>query len=104
MYRYCRRVVLAMTSFAILSTPLVFEPGTLQAGIASQNRPCWKAYREWKNKKRHKAFAVTAVGTGQTCGAVWGAGSKAIAEREAIKVCAKGKWGVGATCYIMESQ
>jgi len=41
---------------------------------------------------------------GQSCGYSWSAPSKEAAEREAIKECKKGKFGMRSTCYIMESK
>jgi hypothetical protein len=86
-------------------TPTLFLADA-EAGIASQNRACQKAYSEWKKRAGHKAFAITpSTGFGaQTCGAVWNASSKAIAEREALKQCGSGKLTPGSTCSIMESK
>ena len=73
--------------------------------IPSWNKPCVKAYRDWQKKPRHKAFALSSGGgQGQNCGYSWGAGSKEIAERDALAGCRKGKWGIKSTCYIVESE
>ena len=73
--------------------------------IPSWNKWCVKAYDDWKKKPRHKAFALSSGGMqGQNCGTAWAAGSKEIAEREALKRCRQGKWGIKSTCYIVESE
>jgi hypothetical protein len=73
--------------------------------IPSWNKSCEKAYQDWQKKSGHKAFAMTSAGPrGQNCGSSWGAPSKEAAERDAIKGCKQGKWGIKSTCYIMESK
>ena len=91
--------VLSVAIALVLATP------DTSAGIASQNKPCQRLYSDWKKKSGHKAFSVTpSTGVGmQACGAVWGASSKAVAEKEAIKACRRNKV-LTATCYIMESK
>ena len=73
--------------------------------IPSWNKPCVKAYQDWQKKSGHKAFAMTSTGPrGQNCGYSWDAATKEAAERDAIKGCKQGKWGINSTCYIMESK
>jgi hypothetical protein len=60
---------------------------------------------DWQKKSGHKAFAMTSAGpSGQNCGYSWDAATKEAAERDAIKGCKQGKWGINSTCYIMESK
>jgi hypothetical protein len=89
-----------------LASVVLLVPLTAQAlAIPSWNKPCVKAYQDWQKKSGHKAFAMTSSGPrGQNCGYSWGAATKDAAERDAIKGCKQGKWGINSTCYIMESK
>jgi hypothetical protein len=73
--------------------------------IPTWNKPCWKAYYTWQKKPGHKAFAISSSSSmvSQHCAAVWGASSKAVAEKEAMKQC-RSRWSDAATCRITESE
>jgi hypothetical protein len=91
---------------ALLASVLLLVSITAEvSAIPSWNKPCLKAYQDWQKKSGHKAFAMTSAGpSGQNCGYSWGGATKDAAEREAIKGCKQGKWGINSTCYIMESK
>jgi hypothetical protein len=91
---------------ALLTAAFVLASTATQAvAIPSWNKSCVKAYRDWQKRSGHKAFALTSDGPrGQNCGYSWNAPSKVAAERDAIKACKEGKWGIKSTCYIMESK
>ena len=94
-----------LLTISLTSAFLLFQLVTEASAIPSWNKPCEKAYGDWKKKPGHKAFALTSVTLhGQSCGYSWSAPSKEAAEREAIKECKKGKFGMRSTCYIMESK
>jgi hypothetical protein len=84
----------------------------LIAGMASEtvampphwHKPCMQAWKDYKKKPRHKAFAMSPVRTAMMvyCGTAWRAGSKAQAEKEAMRYCAsKSK---STVCYVTDSE
>ena len=90
---------------ALIAMPVILSSQAM-AGVSPYNKFCLKAYNDWKKKSGHKAFAISPSSSpmGQNCGYSWSAPSKRAAERDALKYCAKGKWGIGVTCYILESK
>lgn len=74
--------------------------------IGFWNKPCKKAYANWKKHSGHKAFVISGdayVQGGQACGWVFNAASKAAAEQSALAACKKNRHG-GSTCRVMSSQ
>ena len=63
-------------------------------------KPCVKAWKDYKKKPGHKAFAMKQSNSADRfhCGMAWSAGSVAIAKSEALKAC-KHK-----ACYITHSE
>lgn len=62
-------------------------------GIAS--RECKKAYKKFRRRNRHRAFAVSASGV--FCGSSWGYDTSKAAVDRALKECGKRKVG---KCFV----
>jgi hypothetical protein len=68
------------------------------------HKPCMQAWKDYKTKPHHKAFAMSPVRTAMIvyCGVAWSAASKAQAEKEAMRYCAsKSK---STICYVTDSE
>jgi hypothetical protein len=68
------------------------------------HKPCMQAWKNYKEKSGHKAFAMSPVRTAMmvNCGVAWSAGSQKQAEQAALNYCSnKSK---STVCYIIDSQ
>ena len=76
---------------AILTMATAATTSANAQSLETWNTACQKFLREYTQKPPHKAFAVSYLnsgsGGGQSCGAAWGASSKAQAEAQTIESC-----------------
>jgi hypothetical protein len=82
-----------------------FSPVVVAESIGFWNRPCQKAFTDWKKRTGHKAFAISGGATiqgGQGCGWIYNSSTKDAAEKAALTACKKSQYGSG--CRIISSQ
>ena len=100
-----RKSLLLVTFCALLFVQPAATPVLAEAGLEFWNKNCKKIYSKFKTMPKHKAFAVSNTAldaTGQSCGASWGANSKAAAEAQAKRSCKHPQ--VAGSCRVTRSE
>ena len=89
----------------LLGADFAFTPAWAEAGIQTWNSGCRNIYKQYKQKPKHKAFAVSNISvdnSAQSCGSSWAASSKSAAEAGALRICRSSQ--VAGTCRITKSE
>jgi hypothetical protein len=91
--------ILCSTLYGLRPTPAV-----AQGGLEMWNKECKKLLKQYAEKPRHKAFAVSTASSSrakQSCGVAWGATSKKQAEVDAVRLCNSERAGA---CWVVRSE
>jgi hypothetical protein len=95
--------IVLLIAFSWTLAGISIQPAAAQ-GVQIWNKPCKKAFKQWQNAQKHKAFATSNPNTnsgGQACGSAWSHASKSAAEKAAIAFCRKGNYGM---CWVIRSE
>ena len=100
-----KKSLLLVTFCALLTVQPAATPALAEAGLDFWNKNCKKFFAKFKTMPKHKAFAVSNTAldaSGQSCGASWGAASKAAAEAQAMRFCKNPNFA--GACRITKSE